>query len=165
MGAQNMSRTCGISMAAATIPLKFGRLTLEIAELFASVSRRAIPRTRHLNDLVWVFKTIGFERHTSGQADNPLMTGTANDTLDLFGGWDVLPTDDLTVRHTLRNVLDGDLPEPSRRTHPHGRRDWPTSTFFPNFWTESEAAAQKFARSATGRTEILYCDHAFHRAG
>ena len=64
-------------MAAATIPLKFGRLTLEIAELFASVSRRAIPRTRHLNDLVWVFKTIGFERHTSGQADNPLMTGTS----------------------------------------------------------------------------------------
>jgi acetylornithine/succinyldiaminopimelate/putrescine aminotransferase len=42
---------------------------------------------------------------------------------------------------------------------------WRTSTFFPNFWTESEAAAQKFARSATGRAEILYCDHAFHRAG
>ena len=58
-------------------PFEIGRLTLEIAELFASVSRRAIPRTRHLNDLVWVFKTIGFERHTSGQADNPLMTGTS----------------------------------------------------------------------------------------
>ena len=72
----------------------------------------------------------------------------------------------LTVRHTLRNVLDGDLPEPS----PDGRIPtagvyWPTSTFFPNFWTESEAAAQKFACSATGRAEILYCDHAFHRAG
>jgi acetylornithine/succinyldiaminopimelate/putrescine aminotransferase len=36
---------------------------------------------------------------------------------------------------------------------------------FPNFGTDSEAAVLKFARSATCRTEIRYCDHAFHRAG
>jgi 4-aminobutyrate aminotransferase-like enzyme len=77
-----------------------------------------------------VSKTTGIGRLTSGQAGNILMTGTANDTLDLFGGWGVL----------------------------HRR-------FFPDFGTESVEAALRFARSARGRTRILYYHHAFHRSG
>jgi hypothetical protein len=42
---QSVSRTCGISMAFATIPLEFGRLTLKIAEPSAGVSRHAMPYT------------------------------------------------------------------------------------------------------------------------
>jgi hypothetical protein len=38
-------------------------------------------------------------------------------------------------------------------------------TFFPDLGTESEAPVLKFARFATGRTEIRDRDHALHRAG
>ena len=34
--------------------------------------------------------------------------------------------------------------------------------FFGNSGTEAVEAALKFARCATGRPRVLYCDHAFH---
>ena len=34
--------------------------------------------------------------------------------------------------------------------------------FFANSGTECVEAAIKFARGATGRTGIVYCDHAYH---
>jgi hypothetical protein len=100
---QNMSRTCGISMAPATISLNSG---------------------------------------------------------DLFGGWAVLPSG--AMPHGPRYPQEGARPRPRIATAGvlAERLD-----VFPNFGTESEAAVLKFARSATCRTEIRYCDHAFHRAG
>ena len=34
--------------------------------------------------------------------------------------------------------------------------------FFTNSGTETVETAMKFARCATGRSGIVYCDHAFH---
>ena len=93
------------------------------------------------------------------------MTVTANDTLDLFGGWNPgwRPHG---AQYRRKKVLDGGLQNLVPTDASPRPACWPNaSTFFPNFGTESEASALKFARSATGRTEILYCDHAFHRAG
>ena len=48
-----------------------------------------------------------------------------------------------------------------RKTHP-ATSDGLSRVFFTNSGTETVEAAIKFARCATGRQEIVYCDHAFH---
>src|SRR5436309_6914772 len=76
------------------------------------------------------------------------------------------------VRKALKSVLDADLPnlvqmdvstlegilaERLLALVPHLDK-----VFFANSGAESVEAAIKFARTATGRTGIVFCDHAFH---
>ncbi len=80
---------------------------------------------------------------------------------------------DPTVRDALHQALDADLPNLAQldcallpgllakalvdRAHAGIER-----VFFTNSGAEAIEAAVKFARAATGRTRLLYCDHAFH---
>ncbi len=76
------------------------------------------------------------------------------------------------VRQALHDVLDADLADLTQfdapplagllaeallATAPHLDR-----VYFGNSGTEAVEAALKFARYATGRSRIVYCDHAFH---
>jgi ornithine--oxo-acid transaminase len=151
-------------------------MTLEIADLFADrESERYTLHARHLNEqMVRMLKTIGFDeayRRASGQH---LYDRDGERYLDLLSGRGVfaIGRNHPTVRDTLKKVLDSDLPnlvqmgvsalagllaERLLRYVPCLDK-----VFFANSGTEPVEAALKFARSATGRTGILYCDHAFH---
>jgi len=149
---------------------------LDIASLFAErETERYALHVRHLNEqMVRVLRTIGFDvafRSGSGQ-----YLYDRNDVryLDLMSGWGVFAVgrNHPDVRDALKNVLDSDLPnlvqmdvsalagilaERLLLRVPHLEK-----VFFTNSGTESVEAALKFARAATGRPTILYCDHAFH---
>ena len=48
------------------------------------------------------------------------------------------------------------------RSNTPGQRAGLSRVFFTNSGTESVETAIKFARCATGKSKILYCDNAFH---
>jgi ornithine--oxo-acid transaminase len=95
--------------------------------------------------------------------------------LDLLSGFGVfaLGRGNRTITKALRDALDADLPNLVQldcallpgvlaealvaRTHPGIER-----VFFTNSGAEAIESAIKFARCATKRDRILYCDHAFH---
>jgi len=76
------------------------------------------------------------------------------------------------VRDTLKQVLDAELPNLVQMDVSAlagvlaerllGYAPYLDKVFFTNSGTEAVEAALKFARAATGRTGIVYCDHAFH---
>jgi ornithine--oxo-acid transaminase len=151
-------------------------MTLEIADLFADrESERYTLHARHLNEqMVRMLKTIGFDeayRRASGQY---LYDRDGERYLDLLSGRGVfaIGRNHPTVRDTLKKVLDSDLPnlvqmDVSALAGLLAERlpryvPCLDKVFFANSGTEPVEAALKFARSATGRTGILYCDHAFH---
>ena len=95
--------------------------------------------------------------------------------LDLLSGFGVfaLGRSHPTIVRALHDALDADLPNLVQmdcsllsgvlaeqlvaRSHPGIER-----VFFTNSGAEAVESAIKFARAATKRTRILYCDHAFH---
>ena len=95
--------------------------------------------------------------------------------LDFLSGFGVfaLGRGHPAIVQALHDALDADLPnlvqmdcallpgvlaqELVARSHPGIER-----VFFTNSGAEAVESAIKFARSATKRTRILYCDHAFH---
>ena len=78
----------------------------------------------------------------------------------------------LPLRDALKSVLDAELPNLvqmdvsplagllAERLLAH--TPYMDKAFFANSGTEAVEAAIKFARAATGRPAIVYCDHAFH---
>ncbi len=131
--------------------------------------------TQHLNEMmVRVLQTIGFDvgfKHGRGQY---LWDRKGDRYLDLLSGWGVfgLGRNHPTVRDALKTVLDADLPglvqmdlpvlagllaERLLRYVPYLDK-----VFFANSGSEAVESAIKFARRATGRPGIVYCDHAFH---
>jgi len=151
-------------------------MSLEIDRLFseAEADRYAL-HTRHLNEqMVRVLKTIGFDRAYQRGKGQYLYDRQGQKYLDLLSGWGVfaLGRNHPVVSDTLKKVLDSDLPnlvqmdvsalagvlaERLLRYVPHLEK-----VFFANSGTESVETALKFARAATGRDGIVYCDHAFH---
>jgi ornithine--oxo-acid transaminase len=149
---------------------------LDIASLFSErEAERYELHSRHLNEqMVRVLKTIGFDvRFKSGRGQY-LFDRTDTRYLDLLSGFGVfaIGRNDPRVRDALKNVLDSDLPNLvqmdvsalagilAERLLRHV--PFLDKVFFANSGTESVEAAIKFARSATGRSRILYCGHAFH---
>jgi ornithine--oxo-acid transaminase len=151
-------------------------MSLEITDLFAEreVERYSL-HARHLNEqMVRVLKTIGFDRGYRRGTGQYLYDRHGERYLDLLSGWGVfaIGRNHPVVRDTLKKVLDSDFPnlvqmdvsvlagvlaERLLRYVPYLDK-----VFFANSGTESVEAALKFARSATGRTGIVYCGHAFH---
>ena len=117
---------------------------------------------------------IGFDRIYT-RAEGPYLYDDAGTQyLDMLAGFGVfaLGRHDPTVRQALHDVLDagladlvqfdapllpGLLAEALLAKAPHLDR-----VYLCNSGTEAVEAALKFARRATGRRRIIFCDHAFH---
>ncbi|GAB4376768.1 MAG: aminobacteriohopanetriol synthase HpnO [Kiloniellaceae bacterium] len=130
---------------------------------------------RYLNaQLVRVLKTLGYDVNFARGEGAHLYDVAGRRYLDLLSGFGVfaLGRNHPAVADALRQVLDAQLPglvqldvsllagvlaEKLLAKLPGMER-----AFFCNSGTEAVEAAIKFARMATGRPRILYCDHAFH---
>jgi acetylornithine/succinyldiaminopimelate/putrescine aminotransferase len=132
--------------------------------------------TEHVNPVfVKMLKTIGFDKHYVRGEGCHLWDAEGNKYLDFLTGWGVfaLGRNHPKVKAILRQVLEEELPNLVRMScsvlsglvaeklteHVGGGL---SRVFFCNSGTEAVEGALKFARCATGRSEIVFTDHAFH---
>src|ERR1700677_3947318 len=131
---------------------------------------------KHLNhQLARVLKTIGFDRFYVRGEGSYLWDAEGDRYLDFLSGFGVyaLGRSHPALKAALHQAIDLDLPnmvqmdcallpgllaERLVATAHAGI----TRVYFCNSGTEATEAAIKFARKATGRQRIVYCDHAFH---
>ncbi len=131
--------------------------------------------SRYLNhQLPRMLHTIGFDKIYTSASGAYLYDDQGNDYLDMLAGFGVfaLGRHHPVVRQAMHDVIDagladltqfdapplaGILAEKLLAKTPHLDR-----VYFGNSGTEAVEAALKFARYATGRRRIIYCDHAFH---
>lgn len=131
--------------------------------------------TRHLNEqMVRVLQTIGYDVSFTRGVGQYLWDKNGTKYLDLLSGWGVfaLGRNHPDVRRALNSVIDADLPnlvqmdvsvlsgllaEQLLSCAPYMEK-----VFFSNSGAEAVEAAIKFARNATGRAGLVFCDHAFH---
>lgn len=129
----------------------------------------------HMNpQLPRMLAAIGFDKTYVRAAGSLLFDAQGNDYLDMLAGFGVfaLGRHHPVVRQAMHDVLDAELADLTQfdcaplagllaeqllQYAPHLDR-----VYFGNSGTEAVEAAIKFARYATGRGRILYCDHAFH---
>jgi ornithine--oxo-acid transaminase len=150
--------------------------TSDAGDLFAAhEADRYDMHSRHLNaQMVRLLKTIGYDVGFCRGAGPYLYDRQDVRYLDLLSGFGVfaIGRNHPAVRETLKSVLDADLPnlvqldvstlagllaERLLAQAPYLQR-----VFFANSGAEAVEAAIKFARAATRRPGIVYCDHAFH---
>ena len=130
---------------------------------------------RYLNpQTARVVRSIGFDRRWEHGRGCYLYDDTGARYLDFLSGFGVfgLGRSHPTVRATLHDVLDGELPDLVQMDTPLlagllaealiERAPDLDRVYFCNSGTEAVEAALKFARCATGRARVLYCAHAFH---
>ena len=130
---------------------------------------------RYLNpQTARVVRSIGFDRRWEHGRGCYLYDDTGVRYLDFLSGFGVfgLGRSHPTVRATLHDVLDGELPDLVQMDTPLlagllaealiERAPDLDRVYFCNSGTEAVEAALKFARCATGRSRVLYCAHAFH---
>ena len=131
---------------------------------------------RYMNaQMVKVLKTIGFDRRYVRATGAYLYDDEDVQYLDLLSGYGVFAVgrNHPAIIAALREVMEAELPalvqmdvsllagilaERFLATMP-GDLD---KVFFSNSGTEAVEAAIKFARYATGRPGLVFCDHAFH---
>jgi ornithine--oxo-acid transaminase len=149
---------------------------LNIAELFAErEAERYAMHSRHLNEqMVRLLRTLGYDVGFCRGNGQYLFDRTGVRYLDLLSGFGVfaLGRNHPAVRDALKSVLDAELPNLvqldvstlagilSERLL--RRAPYLDKVFFANSGTETVEAAIKFARAATGRPGIVYCEHAYH---
>jgi ornithine--oxo-acid transaminase len=130
---------------------------------------------RHLNpQLPRMLHAIGFDRTYTRAAGAYLYDADGREYLDMLAGFGVfaLGRHHPVVRKALHDVLDADLADLTQFDAPPlagplaeallARVPHLDRVYFGNSGTEAVEAALKFARYATGRKRIVYCDHAFH---
>lgn len=117
---------------------------------------------------------IGFDRTYTRAEGAYMYDADGQDYLDLLSGFGVfaLGRNHPVVRNALHQVLDADLADLVQFDSPLlagllaekllARAPHLDRVYFGNSGTEAVEAALKFARYATGRPRIVYCDHAFH---
>src|SRR6201990_3129710 len=148
---------------------------LDISELFAErQAQRSSMHSRYLNEqLVRVLKTIGYDVGFQKGQGQSLFDREGAPYLDLLSGFGVFAVgrNHPALREVLKSVLDSDLPNLvqldvstlagvlAERLLAHV--PYLDKVFFANSGAECVEAAIKFARCATGRPGIVYCDHAF----
>ena len=151
-------------------------MTDDIAALFAQREPdRFAMHSRHLNEqMVRVLKTIGYDVGFCRGTGQYLYDREGRRYLDLLSGFGVfaIGRNHPAVRTALKSVLDSDLPNLvqmdvstlagvlAERLLAHV--PYLDKVFFVNSGSEAVETAIKFARGATGRPGIVYCDHAFH---
>ena len=130
---------------------------------------------RHLNEqMVKVLQTIGYDVSFVRGAGQYLWDRNGAKYLDLLSGWGVfaLGRNHPDIRRALNSVIDADLPNLVQMDvsvlsgllaeHLLGSVPYMEKVFFSNSGAEAVEAAIKFARNATGRAGLVFCDHAFH---
>ena len=132
--------------------------------------------TRHINAaFVKMLRTIGFDKGYVRGEGPYLWDKDGNKYLDLLTGWGVfaLGRNHPKVKAILQDIMGRNLPNLVRmdcgilsglaaeKLLSHTSEDL-SRVFFTNSGTETIEAAIKFARCATGREPIIFCDHAFH---
>jgi ornithine--oxo-acid transaminase len=148
----------------------------DFAQLFAQRERdRYATHARHLNgQMVRVLKAIGYDVGFCCGKGQYLYDREGARYLDLLSGYGVfaIGRNHPVLREALKSVIDSDLPNLvqmdvstlagvlAERLLAHV--PYLDKVFFANSGSEAVEAAIKFARAATGRREIVYCDHAFH---
>ena len=149
---------------------------LDISEMFADRQfQRNALHTRYLNEqLVRVLKTIGYDVGFQRAHGQYLYDRDDDRYLDLLSGFGVFAVgrNHPAVKDALKSVLDSDLPNLVQldlstlagilAERLIAQAPYLDKVFFANSGTECVEAAIKFSRAATGRTQIVYCDHAYH---
>jgi acetylornithine/succinyldiaminopimelate/putrescine aminotransferase len=125
--------------------------------------------------LVRVLKTLGFDRFYVRGEGSYLYDDRTEKYLDMLSGFGVfaLGRNHPAIKDALHQAIDLNLPNMvqidcallpgllaeklTAKAHPGINR-----AYFCNSGTEAVEASIKFARRATGRTRILYMDHAYH---
>ena len=133
----------------------------------------------HLNHInpafVKMLRAIGFDKRYVRGEGAYLWDEDGNKYLDLLTGWGVfaLGRNHPKVKSILQQLLTRDLPNLVRMDcsllsglvaemlTEHAPEPL-SRVFFTNSGTETVETAIKFARCATGRNGIVFCDHAFH---
>jgi len=149
---------------------------LDVSEMFVDrQAQRSSMHARYLNEqLVRVLKTIGYDVGFQRGVGQYLFDRDGARYLDLLSGFGVfaIGRNHPVLRTALKSVLDADMPNLvqmdvstlagilAERLLEHA--PYLDKVFFANSGAETVEAAMKFARNATGRNEILYCDHAYH---
>ena len=148
----------------------------DIAALFAErESERYAMHSQYLNEqMVRVLRTIGYDVGFCRGSGQYLYDREGTRYLDLLSGFGVfaLGRNHPVVRDALKSVLDGELPnlvqlDVSTLAGILAERllkyvPYLDKVFFANSGTEAVEAAIKFARTATGRPGLVYCQHAYH---
>ena len=150
--------------------------SFDIATLFAThEADRFSLHTRYLNEqMVRVLRTIGYDVRFCKGRGQYLYDHTGERYLDLLSGFGTFAVgrNHPAIRAALKSVLDAELPNLVQMDVSAlagvlaqkllGYVPYLEKVFFANSGAESVEAAIKFARAATGRPGIVYCDHAFH---
>ena len=151
-------------------------MTYDIADLFARHERdRYMLHIRHLDkQMVKVLKTIGYDVRFCRGSGQYLYDRTGVCYLDLLSGFGVfaIGRNHAVLRDALKSVLESELPNLVQMDVSTlagilaerllARVPYLDKVFFANSGAESVEAAIKFARAATRRPGIVYCEHAFH---
>ena len=147
-----------------------------LAWLEQSQGRQYDLHSKHINPtFVKMLRTIDFDKGYVRGEGCYLWDADGNKYLDLLTGWGVfaLGRNHPTVKTILQQLLGGNLPNLVRmecsllsglvaeKLTQHVSEGL-SRVFFTNSGTETVEGAIKFARCATGRQKIVYCDHGFH---
>ncbi|WP_419999671.1 aspartate aminotransferase family protein [Streptomyces boninensis] len=151
-------------------------MSFDLGELLAARGKERYElHAQHLNhQLPRMLHTIGFDKVYERAEGAYFFDEEGNDYLDMLAGFGVMGIGrhHPVVRKALHDVLDASLADLTRfdcqplpgllaekllTYAPHLDR-----VFFGNSGTEAVETALKFARYATGKPRVLYCDHAFH---
>ncbi|MBR1217583.1 aspartate aminotransferase family protein [Bradyrhizobium sp. U87765 SZCCT0131] len=149
---------------------------LDLSEMFAArQAERSDLHANYLNEqLVRVLKTIGYDVGFVRGEGQYLYDRVGARYLDLLSGFGVfaIGRNHPAVRNALVSVLNAELPNLVQMDVSTlagvlaeqliERVPYLDKVFFANSGTESVEAAIKFARVATGRTDIIYCGQAYH---
>jgi ornithine--oxo-acid transaminase len=134
-------------------------------ELHAQYLNHQLPR---------MLRTIGFDKTYERAEGAYLYDAEGREYLDMLAGFGVmgLGRHHPVVRQALHDVLDAQLADLTRFDCPPlsgllaerllAHAPGMERVFFGSSGTEAVETALKFARYATGRSRILYCEHAFH---
>jgi ornithine--oxo-acid transaminase len=121
-----------------------------------------------------VLHAIGFDKVYARGEGAYLFDGDGNRYTDFLAGFGVFAAgrNHPVIRKALHDALDAELAEWTQFDCPPlpgllaerllAKAPGLERVFFCNSGTEAVESALKFARYATGKRRILYCDHAFH---
>jgi ornithine--oxo-acid transaminase len=151
-------------------------MAYDIADLFARREReRFAMHSRNLNEqMVRVLKAIGYDVGFCRGEGQYLYDREGTRYLDLLSGFGVfaIGRNHPALREALKSILDSDLPNLVQMDVSTlagilaerllGHVPYLDKALFLNSGSEAVEAAIKFARAATGRPGIVYCEHAFH---